>query len=151
MPRDDKERFWQRNASFAILVSMFRHSSIFKMLLAFLLPLAFIWSWAACLSVCEEITARHNDTNTTQTIKQNDENVCSITDKADDCEIMTTAAAVQERKSVKIVASPATVVPILSFRIPPPAWSALLPEINQNSPPKFLSKPLFIQFCAFRI
>ncbi|HEY0657998.1 MAG TPA: hypothetical protein VGD05_05975 [Pyrinomonadaceae bacterium] len=101
--------------------------------------------------MCREITARHNDTNTTQTTKQNDENVCSITDKVDDCEMIITAAVVQKRQTVKAGSLAAAIAPVLSFSVPHPAWSALLPEINQNSPPKFILTLLFIRLCTFRI
>jgi hypothetical protein len=117
-----------------------------------LLPLAFLWSWAGCVSVCAENTARHHHDGAIQTIEQNEKHAFSASDKADGCRVTANAALLQERQTVKASALPVALLPVLPFRAPNPAWSALLPEIKQNSPPLVSSlAPLFVRLCTFRI
>lgn len=60
-------------------------------------------------------------------------------------------AVISERHNAKAVALALTLLPVLSLRVPHPAWAALLPEINQNSPPKLSLPPIFVRLCTFRI
>lgn len=139
------------NVSFAILFLMLRQKFISKRLFALILPLAFIWGWAGCVVFCAENTAKDNHSESTQTIEQNGVCCLDINEKADDCTITATAVVLQERQLVKTPLLFDNIAPLVSFHSPVSARSAPLPEINQNSPPKIKSPPLFVRLCTFRI
>lgn len=139
------------DSSFAILFLMLRQKFISKRLFALLLPLAFIWGWAGCLIVCAENTAKDNHAGITQTIELSDNCCEDINEKADDCTINATAVVLQERQVVETPVPLNRATPLLSFHSQISAQSAPLPEINQNSPPKITSPPLFVRHCTFLI
>lgn len=122
-----------------------------KRLFAFLLPLGLIWGWAGCVVFCAENTAKHAHDGITQTIEQGDQSCLDLTGNAEDCTITATAVVLQERQTLKIQIPIDVLAPFLSLHHSLSAWSAPLPEINQNSPPKIISLPLFVRFCTFRI
>lgn len=130
---------------------MFGNSSLSKYILALLLPLAFVLSWAACESVCAEITEQHDHQTVISEKYQHGENCLGLTDKTEGCKMTATVAVLQERQTVKASALAVAALPVLQFRAPNRAWSALLPEIKQNSPPPSLPTLLFVLLCTFRI
>lgn len=145
-------RISQELSIFDMLKEMFRISSIGKSILALLLPVTFIMSWAACESFCAEIAEQHHKNQTAASETHLDgENCLSLSDVSEGCQMTATAAVIEARQAVKLSALSAVTMPVLRFRVPHPAWSALLPEIKQNSPPKIPSAPLFVRLCTFRI
>ena len=128
---------------------MFRRLITAKHFLALLLLFAFFWSWAACTALCDEITAQHDNFAFNNATEK--ETCVSLNAQADGCTMTTDAAVIQERQNVKAPAPVAALFPVSNFRAPLSAWPALLPEINQNSPPKVFSPPLRALFCTLRI
>lgn len=131
-------------------ISMFRHLSKSKRLLALLLPFTFFGGWAACLSVCAESLAPplQDHVSAAQTIEQGNDNCASETDV---CTITTAVAVNQERQIVKASAPIRAVVSVFLYPTSRSARAAPLPEVNQNSPPNLPLKPLFVWLCTFRI
>lgn len=130
---------------------MFRIKSIGKKFLALLLPIIFIFNWAACESFCAEITEQHHNNQTTISEHHlEDENCNNVGNISEGCKMTVNAAVIEARQTVKLSALSVISLPTLQHRVPSPVWSALLPEIKQNSPPK-LHTPLFVRLCTFRI
>lgn len=127
---------------------MFRHSSINKQLLALILPITFLWSWAACTLLCSEITAHHEK----QSIEQK-AGSCLVGIEIEGCPYTTNAAVIEARQ---IFASPlltianVTILPAREFLFIP---VSIYPEDRkQNSPPNAANDPpLFLRHCTFRI
>ena len=129
---------------------MFRRSLRSKQFLA-LLPLTFFWSWAACALLCSETAANHHDSFSLSKIAGSEADCLSLTDKAEVCLITARTVDFQERQTIKTpgqMVSPVTGSP---FRAPLAAWSALLPEIKQKSPPKGAPKLLLSLLCILRV
>jgi hypothetical protein len=120
---------------------MFRHS--FQSLFAFLLPFAFLFGWAACISLCAEDAARHEHMNVAQI---NEETGEDCADNRDECTITATPAVSQERQTFKPNAPVKALVSPLTLFVKTSARVILLPEVNQNSPPELSSAPLFLRF-----
>lgn len=130
---------------------MFRRLSISKGLIAFLLPLTFAWSWAACLLVCSEITERH-EKQSVSIIDQSGE-TCLMAVDLETCPMTATTAVIEARQTVAdsgidteyIAASPANEFLFIPASIYPA-------DVHQNSPPRAASDPpLFLRNCTFRI
>lgn len=129
---------------------MLRHSSIDKGLLALLLSVSFVWSWAVCTSWCDEITAQsHNGVNAP--VEQNRENALNLTGQTDGCPLTATAAILQQRPAVQVSATITAAVSAFLFGVPPSAWSVLPPQSKRNLPPELSLTPLLAQLCALRI
>jgi hypothetical protein len=130
---------------------MFRRVSIGKGLIAFLLPLTFLWSWAACSLLCSEIAER-NEKPLFSLVGQIGES-CLIAFDSDSCPIIANAAVIEGRQT--IVSPVLAIQDIASFQshefsfVPVSIYPA---DLNQNSPPRFSSDPpLFLRHCTFRI
>lgn len=130
---------------------MFRKSSISKNFLTLLLSITFLSSWAVCLSVCDEITTHHNYAVETVNIQHHGESCSSLKGITEGCKMSAATAIFQDNQIFKTSAPINGVLAAGFFHAPNLAWSALLPEIKQNSPPIILSKPLFVLLCTFRI
>ncbi len=133
------------------LATMFRRASTGKGLIAFLLTLTFVWSWAACSLLCSEITERH-EKQSILAVEQKGES-CLVGLDTEDCPYTATAAIIETRQfsvapylAAAKISIPAS--PKFSF-----APTSMFPaDTNQNSPPRADSDPpLFLKYHAFRI
>lgn len=128
----------------------FRISSAYRRLIALLLPAVLLCMWAACMSVCAEITG--HTTSETAAVSTFDDCSESVgqSSGSDGCQFTVTPAALQDRQTI---AAPALANAETSF---PPAFkpsfvpSVIKSDINQNSPPK-ITAPIFLRLHAFRI
>ena len=130
---------------------MFRRANISKSFIAFLLPLTFVWSWAACSLLCSEITERL-EKQSVLAVYQNSENCLDAT-FTDDCPYSATAAVIEARPH--LTAPSLEIVNINSFSAPELTYipvSVYRSDRHQNSPPRNSSDPpLFLKICTFRI
>ncbi len=119
---------------------MFRHLFLSKHLLAFLLPLTFIWSWAACSQLCSEISERHEQ-ESASIIGQNGENCLNAFD-LDNCPMTANSVVIQARQTIispSLAVQTAATFQSRELRFIP---SAVYPaDLNQNSPPSGSSDP----------
>lgn len=134
-----------------MLKKMFRIKSIGKNFLALLLPVMFIFNWATCESFCAEITGQQYNHTTLSEHQLEDENCVNAGNISEGCKMTANAAVIEARQTVKLSAFSTSSLSTLHHRAPLPAWSALLPEIKQNSPPTAQCASLFIRLCTFRI
>jgi hypothetical protein len=120
--------------------------------LALLIPLTFVWSWAACTLLCGEITAHREEQSFSASAARGEK--CLAAFDTEHCPVTKAGAAVVEaRQTFFSHASPALDT---AFRAPREFLSvrvdAYPADVNQNSPPRFSSDPpLFLRHCAFRI
>jgi hypothetical protein len=130
---------------------MFRRRSISKGLIAFLIPLTFVWSWAACSLLCGEITELHEKQSSTL-FGQAGENCLTAFD-SDSCPMRTNAAIIEGRQT--IVAPALNDQKIVSLQLPEFLFRTAFiypADAHQNSPPSVSSAPpLFVRHCNFRI
>jgi|SRR6185369_4029901 len=129
---------------------MFRRSAAGKNFIAFLLPLAFIWSWAACSLLCSEI-AEAGGNQAVLSIEQRGEK-CLVGANTESCPFTANITVLETRP---IVISPAAIAKTVSparheyLFVPAAVYPA---DLNQNSPPRAASDlPLFLKNRAFRI
>lgn len=130
---------------------MFRRLSISKGLIALLLILTFIWSWAACSLICSELTERY-EKQLVSIIDQSGE-TCLIAVDLETCPIRATTALIEARQPVvahTVAIEHKADFPAHEFLfIPTSIYPA---DLNQNSPPRLKSEPpLFLRHCAFII
>lgn len=130
---------------------MFRQSKKTKVFTAFLLFVAFFYSWAACISSCEESVEHHNQVSEFGEKQALNENCCDQTDDAESCRVTATKIVLQERQTFQAFAPIVKVSSGLATHITVALRSDLVPEAKQNSPPIITSTPLFVQFRNFRI
>lgn len=128
---------------------MFRRSYTSAKLLAALLPLAVFINWAACLSVCDELTA-HADRLVESRLVKNADGCSGLTGQTDGCMMTADAVVAQEKQTLKTAAL-STVHSFQTAQRVQAAWVALMPATKQNSPPAFALPPLFLRLCSFRI
>lgn len=130
---------------------MFTRFVLSKKLIAFLIPITFVWGWAACSLLCGEIVERH-EKQSILVIERNGEN-CLLDFDLDNCPMTANTAIIESRQKI--------IAPVLAFQnkvslqsyedlfIPISVYSA---EVRQNSPPHiFVNPPLFLRHCTFRI
>lgn len=130
---------------------MFWRTAFSHKLIAFLLPLTFIWSWAACSLLCSEITARHEKQSPVAAEQKGSPCLAGI--DTDDCPYTATAAVTEARQNLNASVEETTVVISLSaLKFTFISASVYPADINQNSPPPASSDPpLFLRHCTFRI
>lgn len=130
---------------------MFRRTFISHKLIAFLLPLTFVWSWAACSLLCSEIVARHEKQSAPFAEKRDGIYLAGV--DTDDCPYTATTAVTEARQNSYAPVEEAT--DVISLSTPEFTFisaSVYPADINQNSPPPASSDPpLFLRHCAFRI
>jgi hypothetical protein len=130
---------------------MFRHPFTSRRLIALLLPLVFLWSWAACAALCSEVAVHHHDSlNPVKPIVSASDCLTQNTE-ADGCSMTGETVVVSERQNDKASQVAVDETSISAFRAPAVGFSARLPEIRQNSPPQSFSPPLLAFLCTFRI
>ena len=137
--------------NFVIIAVMSRRVSIGKGLIAILLPLTFLWSWAACSSLCNEITERY-EKQSSSIIAQSGENCLTAFD-SDSCPMTANAAIIEGRQTIF---SPALaiqhIVSAYSHEFLFVSASIYPADVHQNSPPSASSAPpLFVRHGNFRI
>jgi hypothetical protein len=130
---------------------MFRFSTIYQRLLALVLPIFFVWGWAACALLCVETTKDHNDSNATQIVGTASENSLSRGHTIECCQMQNLGAVLRQERQVVTVSPFSASFPISSLSVRLVRWSAQLPEIRQNSPPEISLTRLFERLCSFRI
>lgn len=130
---------------------MFRQPKKTKVFLAFLLFATFFYSWAACISSCEEAADHHGQASEFGEKQALNENCFDQTEEAESCRVTATTIVLQERQTVQAFAPIVKVSSGLDSHITVASRSDLVPEANQNSPPIIPSPPLFVRFCNFRI
>jgi hypothetical protein len=133
------------------MLIVFGRSSKNIRLVAFLLPLTFVWNWAACSLLCSEIVERHHARIASfgEPAGEVQLNVFEM----DDCPFTASAAVLETRQTVN---APATVVEKTSspsrpeyLIVPAIVYKS---DLNQNSPPRGSpGPPLFLRHHAFRI
>ena len=130
---------------------VFGRSSKNTRLIAILLPLTFVWSWAACSLACSELVERHHVQNETIDELEGEDRLNAF--EMDGCPLTSSAAVLETRQTVN---SPATVNERASTAFQPKyiftQASVYKSDLNQNSPPaSSLGPPLFLRHRAFRI
>lgn len=130
---------------------MFRRPSVGKSLLTFFLPLVFVWGWAACAVMCEEVSELYEN-RAIFTIAQNSDD-CFADTAFDDCPYTAAAAIIEARQAFAAPILAAGKIGALSHRrflfVPTSVYTV---DRNQNSPPRASSDPpLFLKHCTFRI
>ena len=131
---------------------MFRRPFTSRQLIALLLPLVLLWSWAACAALCSETVAIHEQ-NSPNLSKKIDSACDCLTEntEADSCSMTSETVVVSERQNDKVSQIEASAAALSAFRAPFAERFARLPEIGQNSPPETSSPPLLAFLCMFRI
>ncbi len=130
---------------------MFRRVSIGKNLIAFLLPLTFIWSWAACFVLCGELTAQH-EKQSILSVEQTGEN-CLVGFDTESCPYTAVTVVIEARQTPAApTLSTANVISLSSPKFSFVVTSIYSSDTHQNSPPRAdFDPPLFLKHQAFRI
>lgn len=130
---------------------MFRRSTIGQQLIAFLIPITFVWSWAACTLLCTEIVEHHTEQQHSVNLNPG-ENFLNSPD-SDSCPMTAYTAVIDTRQTITTLALTPAYKNLLPERLNTFLPISIFPiDVRQNSPPTQSSDPpLFIQFGNFRI
>src|SRR3954471_17135329 len=117
------------------MLVMFGRSSKNIRLIAFLLPLSFVWSWAACSLLCSEIVERHH-LQTVSDAESSDGNQLHALD-LDGCPFTASTAVLESRQNVNapapLIANASAIIRRECLFILPSIHES---DLNQNSPPR---------------
>lgn len=130
---------------------MFQRASAGKNLIALLLPLTFIWSWAACSVLCDEIAA-HLEKQTISSTGPDDESRLGKTD-TESCPFTANVTIIETRQTIiSHLSTTANTVSFLPYQFLSAANSIYPADLNQNSPLRVSSRfPLFLKHRSLRI